>query len=113
MKTLARKRTSDRAIGADQPNRESKLLGNWQREGMSAPGDQQDLYTAFVGLAQSLKIRLGDVELRIQEGAINVNGEKTDYGKGHWKNSSIAIAHVGADAFARPSRDEGVRGYMA
>ena len=82
MKTIACDRTRDRTVGADQPKGESKLLGNRQGEGMSAPGNQQDLYTVFMGLAQSLKICLRDVELRVEQSTVNVDGQKAN-GRSH------------------------------
>src|SRR5205823_10547521 len=87
MKALSSQRARDRPIRTDQPKIESKLLGDGQGKRMAASSNQRDFHPMLIRLPQRLQIKVRDVKLRVKQGAININGKKTN-GKSHWKNSS-------------------------
>ncbi len=58
---------------------------------MTTAGDQHDLYTALVRVAQRLEIYGRAVKLRVQQGAINIDGEQAER-RIHCRNSNIDIS---------------------
>lgn len=81
MKSFAGERASDRAVGADEPEIEAELLGDGKSEGVAASGDEDDFDAGGVGAAQRGEIVRGNLELRIEEGAVDIGGEKADGAK--------------------------------
>jgi len=71
---FSRQGTSDGAIGADEPEVEAELSGDGQGEGVTASGDEDDFDAGGVGAAQGSEIFGGDLELGIEEGAVDVGG---------------------------------------
>jgi len=57
---------------------------------MASAGDQNDFNPLVVGPAQGLQVFLGYAELRVQQGAVNIDGNQAD-GRSHWVdfNSSV------------------------
>ncbi len=78
MKQLAARRARHRAIGADQPQVEAQRLRDWQGELVPAPSSQHDLNAGFVRPAQGIQIGVGDLDLGVQQRAININGDEAD-----------------------------------
>jgi len=78
MKALSSQRARDRPIRTDQPKIEAKLLRDGQCKRMAASSNQRDFDANFVHFVQCLKIKIRNVELRVKQGAIDINGKKTD-----------------------------------
>ena len=78
MKCLSRKRSRHRAVGADEPEIEAELLGDGESEGVAASGDEDDFDAGGVSSTQSGEIVWGNLELRVEEGAVDIGGKKAD-----------------------------------
>ena len=78
MESLSAERSRDRAIRADQPQIKTELLGDGQGECMTTARDQDDFNTGIMGLAQSRKIVGRDLEMRIEQRAVDIGGDKLD-----------------------------------
>jgi len=62
---FAAERAGDGAVGADEPEIETKLLGDGESEGVAASGDEDDFDGRRVGAAEGGEIWLGYFELGI------------------------------------------------
>ena len=78
MKQLAAGGTRHRAIGADQPQVEAQRLRDRQGELVPAPGSQHDLNAGFVRPTQGIQIGVGNLDLGVQERAINIDGDEAN-----------------------------------
>lgn len=78
VESLAGERASDGAVGADEPEIEAELLGDGESEGVAASGDEDDFNAGGVGAAQRGEIVWGDLELRVEEGAVDIGGKQAD-----------------------------------
>ena len=78
MKSLATQGPCDRSIGADDPQIEAQRLGNRKRKSVPPTRYQDDLNSRFTRALERRQIRLGDLELGVEQGAVNVNGEQSD-----------------------------------
>jgi hypothetical protein len=70
------------AIGAHEPKIKTKLFGDRQSESMTASGAQDNFNTLIVGAADCSQIGFGNDKFRIQDGAVDIDGQKPD-GRGH------------------------------
>jgi len=78
MKSFATEGSGDRAVGADEPEIEAKLLGNRESEGVAASGDEDDFDAGGVSAAKGDEILLGNFELGVEEGSVDVGGNEAD-----------------------------------
>jgi len=74
--------TGDRSIRTDQPQVKAELLGDWQGKRVPTAGNQDDLYAFVVSAAQGRHIRVGNLKLGIEQGAVDVDGQEAN-GKRH------------------------------
>src|SRR5438105_2971095 len=79
MEGFSAKRTGDGAVGADQPEVEAEQLSNGQSKGMATSGDQDDFDTGFMSAAQRGQVEIGDLKFRVEQGAVDIRGEETDW----------------------------------
>jgi len=88
------------AVGADEPEVEAELFGDGQSEGVAAAGDEDDFDAGGVGAAKGGEVVGGNLELRIEEGAVDIGGEETDgggglrgagFGRGQWSGFSHSL----------------------
>lgn len=78
VESFAGERARDGAVGADEPEIEAELLGDGESESVAASGDEDDFDAGGVGAAQSGEIVWGNLELRVEECAVDIGGEKAD-----------------------------------
>jgi hypothetical protein len=78
MKCFTLQRARDGTIGADQPQVESKLLGDRQSESVTPAGDQDHFNSFLIGPLQGFQVLLGYSELRVQQGTVNVDGNQAN-----------------------------------
>ena len=78
MKDFAAQRARYRAIGADQPEVEPELLCDGQGELVTTSRDQHDLNPSLVRPLQGAKVGARDLELMIDQSAINVDREQSN-----------------------------------
>ena len=78
MESFAGERAGDGAVGADEPEIEAELLGDGESESVAASSDEDDFDAGGVGAAQRGEIVRGNLELRIEEGAVDIGGDKAD-----------------------------------
>ncbi len=83
VKSLSGQRPGDRAVRGDEPEVESKLLRDRQGKRVAAAGDEDDLDTLGVSPPQRGKVGVGDLKLGIQQGAVNIDGNKAEGIGGH------------------------------
>ncbi len=76
-------RPRDGAIGTDQPEIESQLLRDGQGESVAASRDQDDLDALGVDAAKGCEIGLGNLKFRIEQGAVNIDGDEAEGIGGH------------------------------
>lgn len=81
VKRFARERAGYSAVGTDEPEIEAKLSSDRESEGVAASGDEDDFDAGGVGAAQRGQIVWGDLELRVEKGAVDIGGEKADRAK--------------------------------
>src|SRR5579872_536399 len=98
MKSLAAQRTRDCAVRADKPEIESELMGDGKREGMAASGDEDDFDAGSVSAAEGGEIVGGNLELRVEEGAIDIGGDEAD-GRGF---CVMNLRRAGEGGFGHP-----------
>ena len=72
VKSFAGERASDGAVGADEPEIEAELLGDGKSESVAASGDEDDFDAGGVGAAQRGEIVRRNLELRVEEGAVDI-----------------------------------------
>ena len=75
---FAGQRAGYRAIRADKPEVEPELLRDRQGELVTASGDQHHLDPGPVHPLEGAKVGAGDLELRIDESAINIDRQQSD-----------------------------------
>jgi hypothetical protein len=78
MESLAGERACDGAIGTQYPKIETKLFGDRQSESMTASCAQNDFDTFLVSASNGSQISFGNNEFRIQDGAVDIDGQKPD-----------------------------------
>jgi hypothetical protein len=83
VKGFASQRSGDGAIRADQPEIKSQLLSDGQGKGVAASGDQDDLDALAMRAPERCKIGLGNLEFRIEQGAVYVDGDEAEASGGH------------------------------
>src|SRR6185437_13418492 len=66
------------AIGADEPDRETQLLRDGQSVVMPPSCRQQDLSAAEMRSPQSRQVSGGKLEMMVEQGTVNVNGDQPD-----------------------------------
>ena len=81
MKSLSGERACDRAVGADHAKIDAKFLRDVEGEVMAAASGDYDFDAHGMSLTHGRSIFRGDLELVIQQGAVNINGQESD-GKG-------------------------------
>jgi hypothetical protein len=81
VESLAGERASDGAVGADEPEIEAELLSDGESEGMAASGDEDDFNAGGVSAAEGSEIVWRNLELRVEEGAVDIGGDKADGAK--------------------------------
>ena len=79
MERFSTKRTGNGAIGADQPEIKAEQLSNGQGEGMAPSGDQDNFDAGFMGAAKGGQVWIGDSKFRVEQGAVDIHREKTDW----------------------------------
>jgi len=75
---FSRERAGDGAVGADEPEIEAELLSDGEGEGVAASGDEDDFDAGGVGAAEGGEVVGGDLELGIEEGAVDIGGDEAD-----------------------------------
>ena len=78
MKSFAGKGAGDGAVGADEPEIEAKLPGDGKSKSMAASGDEDDFDAGGVSAAESFEVIWRNLELGIEEGAVDIGGEEAD-----------------------------------
>ncbi len=78
VEVLAVTGTNQGPVGADQPGRDADLMRNGQSEIMAAACRQHDFHTGGVGRPQRGEIRGTELGLRVQQGAVNIQGQQAD-----------------------------------
>src|SRR5450759_1553992 len=73
----------DGAVRTDQPEIESQLLGDGQGKGVAAPRDQDDLDALGVRASEGCEIGFGNLKFRVEQGAVNINGDQAEGSGGH------------------------------
>ena len=84
MKGLARQGARDRPVRADDPQIESQLLHNGQGKSVAASRDHDDFDPFRMGPAQGRHIGGRDLKFRVQQSAVDIDGQQTD-GRLHCK----------------------------
>ena len=82
MKAVSCQRPRDSAIRTDDPKIKPKLLCNGSSKSVAAARDQHDLNPLLMDAAQRSQVSLGNLELRVEQSAVNINGEEAN-GKRH------------------------------
>ncbi len=82
VKKLALQRTCNRAVRADERYIEAQHFRDRQRERVATASDKRDFNSQFVCTAQGGGIGRRYLELRVEQGAIDIDGDKTD-GRSH------------------------------
>ena len=70
-------------VGTDEPEIKAESLRDGHRERVTASRDQNDLDTGVMRVPQRAEIRCGNLELGVQQRAIDVDGDKAN-GSFHW-----------------------------
>ena len=83
MKGLAGQRARNGAIGTDQPQIEPKLLCDGERECVTSARHENDFDPLRVSRAQRRQVSVGNLKFRIQQSAIDINGNQADGIGGH------------------------------
>ena len=78
MESLPGQRARDRAVRTDDPQVESKLLHDGQGKGVAPPGHHNDFDPCRMGPAQCGHIGRGDLKFGVQQGAVDIDTQKTD-----------------------------------
>jgi len=78
VKGFSGQRSGDRAIRTDEPEIESKLLGDGQGKLMTPPGDQHNFNARGVRPAQGSKIAVRDMKLGVEQGAVDIGRQQPD-----------------------------------
>ena len=78
MKRFALGGARDGAIRTHHPQVEAERPGDWQREVVPPPGAQHDLDAGLVSAAQRVTIGLRKLDLGVQQGAIDIDGDEPD-----------------------------------
>ncbi len=78
MKSFPGEGAGDGAVGADEPEIEAELPGDGQGKGMASTGDEDDFDAGGVSAAEGFEVIRGDLKLGIEEGAVDIGGEKAD-----------------------------------
>ena len=63
------------AVGADKPEIEAELLCDGQSEGVAASSDEDDFDAGGMGATEGGKVAVGNLELWIEERAVDVRGQ--------------------------------------
>lgn len=78
MESFAGERAGDGAVGADEPEIEAKLPGDGKSKSVAASGDEHDFNAGGVSAAESFEVIWRNLELGIEEGAVDIGGEETN-----------------------------------
>jgi hypothetical protein len=94
MEVVAIEGTRNRAVGADKRHIEAQHFCDWKRKRVATTRDECYLDSQFVRTAQGGDIGCRNLELRVEQGAIDIDGDKTD-GRSHWTDF-ISLAPIGS-----------------
>jgi hypothetical protein len=83
MEGFAGERARDGAVGADEPEIEAELVDDGQSEGVTTAGHDHDFDSGGVGAAQRREIAVGNFELWIEQGAVDIGRQQPDRRLGH------------------------------
>ena len=83
VESFSGERAGDGAVGTDQPKIEPQLLSDGQGKGVAASGDQDDLDALGVCVPEGCEIGRGNLEFRVEQGAVNIDGNEAERIGGH------------------------------
>ena len=58
-------------------------MSDWQGKGMATPGDQDDFDALGVRASEGCEIGFGNLKFRVEQGAVNINGDEAEGIGGH------------------------------
>src|SRR5271165_1237384 len=102
VKEFAASRACHGAIGADETELEAERFRDGQGEFVPATSDQCNLHASVICPAQGIQVGRGDLDLGIQQRAININGDEAD---GALHPSILAAASYRIMNGIRPGRN--------
>jgi hypothetical protein len=73
VKEFTRHRLGNSPVGSDHPDVETEHLRDWESKSMAAAGDEDNFNAGFVRESKSRDVGYRDLELGVQQGAIDID----------------------------------------